>query len=162
MIPDSQKEGLLTTHLVFTIGTHHIYKNNRCHLIFQCKWYTFLQEGLPWSWSYGSWIYNYLCNQCLSPLKLWIRILFMAKCTDTTLSDKVCQWLVTGRWFSPVTLFSSTNKTDGQDITEILYDVTLNTITPIPYFINTTRFLYNKSYLRFYLIKNISDPFGYY
>jgi hypothetical protein len=24
------------------------------------------------SWSYGSWIYNYLCNQCLSPLKLWV------------------------------------------------------------------------------------------
>jgi len=24
--------------------------------------------GLPWSWSYGSWFYNYLCNQCLSPL----------------------------------------------------------------------------------------------
>ena len=24
-------------------------------------------------WSYGSWIYNYLCNQCLSPLKLWVR-----------------------------------------------------------------------------------------
>jgi hypothetical protein len=22
-------------------------------------------------WSYGSWIYNYLCNQWLSPLKLW-------------------------------------------------------------------------------------------
>ena len=22
------------------------------------------------SWSYGIWIYNYLCNQCLSPLKL--------------------------------------------------------------------------------------------
>ena len=21
---------------------------------------------LSWSWSYGSWIYNYLCNQCLS------------------------------------------------------------------------------------------------
>jgi len=26
-----------------------------------------------WSWSCGSWIYNYLCNQYLSPLKLWIR-----------------------------------------------------------------------------------------
>ena len=25
------------------------------------------------SWSYGSWIYNYLCNQCLSPLKLWVQ-----------------------------------------------------------------------------------------
>jgi hypothetical protein len=26
---------------------------------------------------YGSWIYNYLCNQCLSPLKLWVRTPFM-------------------------------------------------------------------------------------
>jgi len=25
-------------------------------------------EGTSWSWSYGNWIYNYLCNQCLSPL----------------------------------------------------------------------------------------------
>jgi len=23
---------------------------------------------MSWSWSYGSWIYNYLCKQCLSPL----------------------------------------------------------------------------------------------
>ena len=39
--------------------------------------------GLLWSssWSYGNWIYNYLCNQCLSPLKLWVRILLMARCT---------------------------------------------------------------------------------
>jgi len=28
-------------------------------------------QGSSWSWSYGSWIYNYLCKQCLSPLKLW-------------------------------------------------------------------------------------------
>ena len=28
----------------------------------------YIVEGLLWS--YGSWIYNYLCNQCLSPLKL--------------------------------------------------------------------------------------------
>ena len=34
-----------------------------------------------WSWLYGSWIYNYLCNQCLSPLKLWVWTLFMARCT---------------------------------------------------------------------------------
>jgi len=32
-------------------------------------------------WSYGSWIYNYLCNQCLSPLRLWVWILLMARCT---------------------------------------------------------------------------------
>jgi hypothetical protein len=31
-----------------------------------------------WLWSYGSWIYNYLCNQCLSPLKLWVWTPFMA------------------------------------------------------------------------------------
>jgi len=45
---------------------------------------------------------------------------------NTTLCDKVCQWLATGRWFS---LVSSTNKTDLHDITEILLKVTLNTIT---------------------------------
>jgi len=29
----------------------------------------------------GSWIYIYLCNTFLSPLKLWVRILLMARCT---------------------------------------------------------------------------------
>jgi hypothetical protein len=29
-----------------------------------------------WSWLYDGWIYNYLCNQCLSPLTLWVWILF--------------------------------------------------------------------------------------
>ena len=47
---------------------------------------------------------------------------------DTTLCDKVCQWLVTGRWFSLGTPVSSTNKTDCHDISEILLKVTLNTI----------------------------------
>jgi len=37
-------------------------------------------SGPSWSWSYGNWIYNYLCNQCLSPLKLWVRNLFMERC----------------------------------------------------------------------------------
>jgi hypothetical protein len=30
---------------------------------------------------------------------------------NTTLCDKVCQWLATGRWFYPGTPVSSTNKT---------------------------------------------------
>jgi hypothetical protein len=34
-----------------------------------------------WSWSYCSWIYNYLCNQCLSPLMLWVPAPIMARCT---------------------------------------------------------------------------------
>jgi hypothetical protein len=44
---------------------------------------------------------------------------------------KFCQWLATGRqgrWFSPSTPVSSTNKTDRHDITEILLKVALNTI----------------------------------
>ena len=30
-------------------------------------------KGASWSWSYGSCIYNYLCNECLSSLKLRVR-----------------------------------------------------------------------------------------
>jgi hypothetical protein len=41
---------------------------------------------------------------------------------------KVCQWLATGRWFSPGPPVSSTNKTDRHDITELLLKVALNTI----------------------------------
>ena len=84
-------------------------------------------KGQSWPWSYGCWIYNYLCNQCLSPLMLWVRIPMRARCT--TLGNKVCQSLATGRWFSPGPLVSSINQT-YHDITEILLKVTLNTITP--------------------------------
>ena len=42
--------------------------------------------------------------------------------------DEVCQWHVTGQWFSLDTLVSSTNRTDHQNITEILFKVVLNTI----------------------------------
>jgi hypothetical protein len=81
-----------------------------------------------WLWSYGtgSWIYNYLCNQCLSPLMLSVRISIRAR--RITLCDKVCQWLATGRWFSPGPPVSSTKKTDRHNITEILLKVALNII----------------------------------
>ena len=91
------------------------------------KWRNFiLNKGPLWLWSYGSWIYNYLCNQCLSPLMLWVRISIRVRCT--TLCDKVCQWLATGHWFSPGPPVFSNNKTDHHDITEILLKVALNTI----------------------------------
>jgi len=47
---------------------------------------------------------------------------------NTTLCDIVCQWLAAGRWFSPDTPVSSTNKTDRHDIAEILLKVALDTI----------------------------------
>jgi hypothetical protein len=87
-------------------------------------------------WSYGSWIYNYLRNQCLSPLTSWIWILLRRGVLDTTLCDKVSQWRAAGQWFSLGTPVSSTNKTDCYNITEILLKVALNTITltPLPYY----------------------------
>jgi hypothetical protein len=57
---------------------------------------------------------------------LWARISTRARCT--TLCDKVCQWLATGRWFSPGPPVSPTNKTERHDITEILLKVALSTI----------------------------------
>ena len=50
-----------------------------------------------WSWSYGrysSWIYNYLYNQFISPLKC-----HGAVYTIQHYVIKVCPWLVTGGWF---------------------------------------------------------------
>ena len=65
---------------------------------------------------------NYLYKQCISPLKLWGVL-------DTTLCDKVCQWLAAGRFIFPGTPVSSTNKPDGHDIAEILLKVALNNVT---------------------------------
>jgi hypothetical protein len=83
-------------------------------------------KGPPWPWSYGSWIYNYICNQCHHHWCCEFEFRIRARCT--TLCDKVCQWLATGRWFSPGPMASFTNKTDRHDITEILLKVALNTI----------------------------------
>jgi hypothetical protein len=80
-----------------------------------------------WSWSYGGWIDNYLWNQYLSPLTLWVRIQLRQGVIDTTLCDKVWQWLAADQGFSPGTPVSSTNKTDCHDITEISLKVALNT-----------------------------------
>jgi len=97
-------------------------------IVQQCNQYVLhtLLEGPSCSWSYDSWIYNYMCNQCLSPLKLWVRAPFMARC----IQYNVIQWLVAGRWLSPGISVSSTNSTtDRYDITEILWKVAINTIT---------------------------------
>ena len=71
-----------------------LWRGNLSSSIF-CK----LPRGLPWSWSYGSWIYNYLCNQCISPV--------------------TCDRL----FVFPGDSGFLTNKTDCHDITEILLKV---------------------------------------
>ena len=86
-------------------------------------------EGPSWSWSYGNRIY-YICNQYISPITLLVRTPLRRCVLDTTLCNKVCQWLAAGRLFSPGPPVSSTNKTDRHDIAEILLKVALNAIPP--------------------------------
>jgi hypothetical protein len=46
-----------------------------------------------WSWLYGNWMYNFLCNQCLSPLTLWVRISHMQCVLDATRGgSRICGW----------------------------------------------------------------------
>ena len=97
-----------------------IFVMKKQHKVWFKKTSTDLNSNFDSGVSYGSWIYNYLCNQWLSPLKLWARIPHRGDVLDTLLCDKVCQWCVAGQWFSQGTLVSSTNKTNGHDITEIL------------------------------------------
>ena len=57
--------------------------NIRFVLIYFIIWISIINpsyKGPSWSWSYGNSIYNYICNKCISPLKLWVRILFIARC----------------------------------------------------------------------------------
>ena len=90
---------------------------------------TRLLQGQSWSWSYGTWIDNHLCNQCRSPLTLWVWIPLTRGVLDTTFCDKVCQWLATDRWFFSGTLVPPPiTESDCHDITEILLKVVLNTI----------------------------------
>jgi hypothetical protein len=87
------------------------YKNNR----FSPATYLCLGTVVPW-W-HGSLIYNYLCNQCLSPLMLWVGMSIRTRCT--TLCDNVCLWLASGRWFSSGPPVSSSTKSDCHDIADI-------------------------------------------
>ena len=112
--------------------------------LYKSKFIIHNSVGPLWPWSYCSWIYNYLCNQCLSPLMLWVRISIRVRCT--TLCDKDCQWLAIGRWFSPGPPVSSTNTTDCHDITEILLKVEISTIDQRKqclYWKKTNVFFYN-------------------
>jgi hypothetical protein len=59
LLYSKEEEELFVINLVYNF-----YRFNFIYL------YTYILEEQSWSWLYGSWIYNYLCNQCLSPLKL--------------------------------------------------------------------------------------------
>ena len=107
-----------TENIVFVLSTFILWEKN-----WQLIGTTFhLTVGAIWSWLYGSWSYNYLCNQYLSPLS-WIQTPLRRGVLDTTLCDNVCHWLAEGLWFSSGPLVSSNNKTDHHNIIEILLKV---------------------------------------
>ena len=71
--------GIITPHSRhFTAKNNHIWKIqvialNAAGVVFLK--YILVYNSSSWSWSYGSWIYNYLCNQ------LWVRIPLLTRCT---------------------------------------------------------------------------------
>jgi len=64
--------------LAFCLNLSHVVYFNEILSTQVCFMYWLVPS---WSWSYGSWIYNYLFNQCISPLKLWVRTSFITRCT---------------------------------------------------------------------------------
>ena len=106
--------------------THYTrYGNKLCHLHLICT-YSPSYCSSSWSWSYGSWIYNYLCNLCISPLnRCEFEFCSWRSVLDTALCDKVCLWFSAGWCFFQLLRFPPS---DHQDITEILLNLVLNTI----------------------------------
>ena len=78
------------------------------------KYFFFL--GPSWLWLYGGWIYNYLCNQYLSPLTLCVRI---------PLRRYSIMWLSLSVTYDRSVVFSGYS--NCHDITEILLKVASNT-----------------------------------
>jgi hypothetical protein len=82
--------------------------------------YTNVKMVAPsWAWSYGSWIYNYICNQCLSSLMLWVRISIRPRCTTLYDFRQVGGFLRVFRFPPPI-------KPTTIDIAEILLKVAFN------------------------------------
>ena len=128
-----------------------LWEQKNCSYIFQDWIAIFVVWGnIVFSWicksrspAIVSWyIYKHLVTniQRLSPLRLWVQFLLKRDVLDTTLCDKVCQWLAAGQWFSLGTPDSFTNKTGHHDITAILLKVALNFVTLIPTYI---RWIFN-------------------
>jgi hypothetical protein len=70
----------LVFHSILSLRFYITFIHNVTYLRFFIAILHTTELGPSWSWSYGSSIY-YLCNQCLSSLKLWVRIPFMGRCT---------------------------------------------------------------------------------
>ena len=98
--------------------------------------------------------YN-LCDQSLSPLMLWVRISIRAR--RTTLCDKVCQWLATGRWFSPGPPISDSIINQFNSTTVLYLAFSLPTFST-PYIVG---FFFVSNDLRWNVIVRFVDKVGF-
>jgi hypothetical protein len=97
----------------------------KCAISFHSQFW----EGPGWLIELDSWITYQLTEYITYTAWVRTRLSRLQKgCTRlTAISDRVYQLLAHGRWFSPGTSTSSTNKTGRHDIVEILLKVALNT-----------------------------------
>ena len=90
---------------------------------------TYCQVAIVVVITYGSWIYDYLCTQSISPLTLWVQIL-LRRGVRTRYNENI-----------------NTNETDCQYKTEILLKVALNTIIltlfPVPHYVEFNKNIYH-------------------
>jgi hypothetical protein len=63
--------------------------------------------------------FDSLCNQCLWPLTLWVRISLRRGVIDTTLCHKVCKWFAAGRWVFSLSGYSGCVHQENWHIGEI-------------------------------------------
>jgi len=94
--------------------------------------------------TYAICAYHYYCCD-------FAGILLRVRCT--TLCDKVCQWLATGRWFSLGTPVSSTNKINRHDASDILLKEALNTIKPT----NQNKIVYDRSLCTWHIFSGMFE-----
>ena len=59
---------------------NHNNTNDTKHLVLNSSTKLQTMQGTMCSFSCGNWIYNYMCNECLSPLQIWVRIPLKARC----------------------------------------------------------------------------------
>jgi hypothetical protein len=117
---DHQVFGVIKV-LVWQCGMNHFTFTERTFIMSSCVLLT--QQSLKdehstsiWT-MWGSWIYNYLWNQCLSTLTLWVRIPFREVCSIQHYVIKFVSDLWQVSVFFLCTPVSSTNKIDRHDIT---------------------------------------------
>ena len=121
----SKQHSQLATQVFLNLLIYYI----SCKKQFRCCFWSWPQSVriLGQSWSYGSWNNNYLCNQfcCEFKYRSWRGVL------NTTLCDKVCQWLAVDLWFSLGTLGFLRQEDLQPRYNDILLKVALNTTTTI-------------------------------